>query len=229
MSNLSKVCVVAGAGPGMGYAIARRFAREGFDIALLARNPVALEAAAVALRKTGVRAEGFSVNLALPADVRRVFPALQASLGQPSVLVYNASRWNAVPAMTIAADEFAADLSLSIVGALACAQQVYPAMREAGRGTLLFTGGGLALQPQHGAGVTSLTAGKSGLRGFVHALHKELSADGLRIGTVTIAGEVAAGTRFDPDAIAESYWTLHADPAAPVEIVFDGKQGDLPK
>ena len=156
-------------------------------------------------------------------DIERTFDEIRVAMGDATVMVYNAARWNQVPAMSISPGEFAADLALAITGGLACAQQVYPRMRAAGRGSLLFTGGGLALAPQYGAGVTSLVAGKAGLRGFVHALHAELAGQGIRVGMVTVAGIVAPGTAFDPERIAQRFWDLHSQSNGSVEIVHDGK------
>lgn len=212
MPKENKLCIVAGAGPGMGSAIARRFARERYDVALLARNAAAVETAAEALRTSGVRSIGVSVDLTDLADIARAFNHVRSTLGDANVLVYNAARWLEIAAMNIDPATFTAELSLSITGALACAQQVYPAMRAAGSGSLLFTGGGLALYPQHGSGVSSLTVGKAGLRALVLALQGELASESIRVGTVTIAGTVAAGTPFDPDRIAQAYWDLHANP-----------------
>lgn len=223
MSQTRKLCVVAGAGRGLGFAIARRFAAEGHDIALIARNGPALETEAAALRQAGVRATGFACDLTNAGDIARTFDEIRVALGEVTVMVYNAGRWNQAPAMSIPPEEFDADLALAITGGLACAQQVYPRMREAGSGSLLFTGGGLALAPQFGAGVTSLVAGKAGLRGFVHALHAELAGQGIRVGTVTVAGMVAPGTPFDPDRIAQRFWDLHTQSDGPVEIIHDGK------
>lgn len=223
MNQTSKLCVVAGAGPGLGLAIARRFAAEGYDIALIARNGPALEAAAEALRQGGGRAAGFACDLASLDEIGRVFGEIRAAMGDAEVMVYNAARWNQVPAMTIAPEAFAADLTVAITGALACAQQVYPSMRDRRRGSLLFTGGGLALAPRYGAGVTSLVAGKAGLRGFVQALDAELAGQGIRVGTVTVAGTIAPGSAFDPDLIARRFWDLHTRPGGPVEIIHDGK------
>ena len=150
---------------------------------------------------------------------------LRAALGCPW-RSYNGGAWHETPAMQLEPDLFSRDLNLCITGALACAQAVYPHMRAGGRGTLLFTGGRLALHPEYGAGVSSLTAGKAGLRAFVFALAKELAPEGLHVATVTIAGTVKPGTAFDPDRIAEQYWALHAEPANgwSVERVFDGKE-----
>ena len=95
-------------------------------------------------------------------------------------------------------------------------------MSEGGGGTILLTGGGLALAPHHGRAVPVLTAVKSALRGFVHASAPAFAAQNLRLGTVTIAGQVAPGTAFDPEAIAAAFWSMH-DAAEPiVERIFDG-------
>ncbi len=226
MKNKAGLCVVAGAGPGMGYAIAKRFAGEGYDIVLLARNGAALQAAADSLRAispAGVAFKGISVDLTDADDIARVFETIRTTMGEPNVLVYNAARWHETPTMEIDPKTFTADLALSVTGGLACAQQVYPAMQARGTGSMLFTGGGLALYPQFGVRVASLAAGKSGLRALVIALQAELESQGIRVGTVTIAGTVAAGTPFDPDQIAKAFWELHTNPLTPVEIVFDGK------
>ena len=85
-----------------------------------------------------------------------------------------------------------------------------------------MTGGGLALAPQYGGAVPALTAVKSALRGFVHASAPEFAAQGLRLGMVTIAGQVAPGSAFDPDRTAGAFWALHAGAQAQTEWVFDG-------
>lgn len=221
------VCIVAAAGPGMGLAIARRFAREGFDLALVARDAGSLSSLEREVRRPGAMAKGYAVDLCDVAAVRATFDAIQEELGPTEVLVYNGGAWHEVPAMQMDPALFSRDLMLCIIGALVCAQAVYPGMKAAGRGTVLFTGGGLALYPAHGAGNSSLTAGKSGLRGFTYALAKEVAPEGIHVGTVTIAGAVQPGTAFDPDRIAERYWSLHQEWNAgreswTVETVFDG-------
>lgn len=220
-----RLCVVAGVGPGMGLAIAQRFAAEGHALALLARSEEQIGRYAAALSEEyGVNAGAYPADLADPDAIAAVFAEIRADMGDPEVLIYNAARWQAVPAMELAPDTFARDLSLSVVGALACAQQVSAAMQQGG-GSLLFTGGGLALYPQYGKGVASLTAGKSALRGLVYALAGELAPAGVHVATVTIAGTVAPGTAFDPSRIADAYWALHAQPpgAWQTEWIFDGK------
>ncbi|WP_158639240.1 SDR family NAD(P)-dependent oxidoreductase [Elioraea rosea] len=218
---MSGVCAVLGAGPGVGLAVARRFAREGFAIGLAARSASRLEQEAAAL---GVPASVAGADLSDPEAVAAALGAIAAALGAPTVLVWNAAGVTPGPAMALSVEAFARDLALSVTGAFAAARAVYPAMRAAGGGTMLFTGGGLALNPGYGAGVASLTAGKSALRGLVHALAGELDGEGIHVGTVTIAGTVAPGTAFDPERIAERFWALHAEPREgwTVEAVVSG-------
>jgi len=115
-----------------------------------------------------------------------------------------------------------ADLRISIGGALAAVQAVLPAMKERGHGTLLFTGGGFAFEPM--AAMASLGIGKAGLRNLAFSLFADLNEAGIHAGTVTICGLVKPGTAFDPDKIAESYWSMHAQPKGGFEreLMFKG-------
>ncbi len=218
---MSGVAIIAGAGPGVGLAVARRFAREGFSLGLIARREAPLREASAGL---GVPVAVAAADLAEPGAAARAIGAITAALGPATVLVYNAAGVTPGPAMAMEEAGFARDLALSVTGAFAAARAVHPAMRAAGGGTMLFTGGGLALAPANGAGVASLTAGKSGLRGLVHALAGELAGEGIHVATVTIAGFVVPGTGFDPELIAERYWAVHQEKrgAWTVEAVFTG-------
>ena len=220
-----KAAIVVGVGPGMGIAIARRFAREGYSIGQIARDQSKLDQYVTDLARLGAEAFGSSADVCDLLALRSAFDEIQGALGPATVLVYNGDRWHEQKAMKIDPTTFNWDLALCCTGALASAQHVYPAMKKAGRGTMLFTGGGLALYPHLGATVSSLTAGKSALRGLTHAMAKELDYEGIHVATVTIAGTVAEGTAFAPDAIAKHFWRLHAQErgAWETEIVFDGK------
>jgi NAD(P)-dependent dehydrogenase (short-subunit alcohol dehydrogenase family) len=213
--------IIAGVGPGMGLAIAKRFAREGFDLSLIARHPDKLDSYA---QQIGGTCKSIPADL---TDLDQASNAVQtaiAALGAPDVLIYNAGVWKQQPAMNIPPTAFHHDMALCVSSAFACAKGVYLAMKESGKGTILFTGGGLALQPQYGVGVASLTAGKSALRGLTFVLAEELKAEGIHVATVTIAGMVAPDTAFDPDRVADHYWQLHAQekPDWTTEYVYSG-------
>jgi NAD(P)-dependent dehydrogenase (short-subunit alcohol dehydrogenase family) len=213
--------IIAGAGPGIGAAVARAFNAEGYAVALLARRREALEALAAGLQ----HATCWPVDLGDPAAVAGVIGAIIAKHGAPAVLHYNAARWHEADPFTLDPAVFAADLSLCATGALAAIQAVVPAMQSKGGGTLLFTGGGLALYPQYGGDVVSLTAGKAALRAMVLALAPKLTDLGLHAATVTVAGTVAPGTPIDPDRIAATFMALHKQSREDwqAEVVFDGK------
>lgn len=217
-----KLAIIAGAGPGMGLAIARRFAREGFDLALIARDANALQGHAAALAEGGIRAGAYAADLTDPAAIASTFGRIAAEMGAAEVLVFNASLWREAKAMALPPADFHRDLMLSATAALACAQAVHPAMRARGHGTMVFTGGGLALRPEFGTAVPSLAAGKSAMRALVLAMAGELAGDGIRAGTITIAGTIAPGSAFDPDRIAALYWRFHSGEITAVETVFDG-------
>lgn len=219
---MNKVVTIVGMGPGVSAAVARRFGREGFKVAAIARRADALKAQTDALAATGVSAQGYAADAADPVALAAVLARVAADHGPPSVLVYNAAGARYKPLAQLSADELSADLRISIGGALAAAQAVLPAMRERGAGTLLFPGGGFAFEPM--PAMASLGVGKAGIRNLAFSLFAELKDAGIHAATVTIGGVVKPGTAFDPDKIAESYWALHAQPKGSFEreTVFKG-------
>lgn len=208
------LCTVVGFGAGIGAAMARRFAAGGFDVLGLARNPG---------KHAALVGDGITLAAANAADPAALAAALPAAA---QVLIYNAYAATMVGAgpSALTPEDLLADFTVNVAGALAAARAVLPGMRQAGRGTILFTGGGLALNPTGWLPAASLAIGKAGLRSLAQTLHAELAPQNIHAGTVTIAGTVAAGSAFDPDRIAEAFWDLHEDPAGAfrAEIVFKG-------
>ena len=205
------VIAIVGMGPGVSAAVARRFSREGFKVAAIARRADALKAQTDALPG----AQGYVADADDPASLAAALARVAADHGAPSVLVYNAAAMRYKPLAQLSAEELNADLRISIGGALAAAQAVLPAMREKGAGTLLFTGGGFAFEPM--PEMASLGVGKAGIRNLTFSLFAELKEAGIHAATVTIGGLVKPGTAFDPDQIAEAYWTLHTQPQGSFE------------
>lgn len=206
-----RICAVVGAGSGIGLAVAKRFGREGFRLALLARRAETLAEYVTDLGEQGIDAEGFPADAADFESLTTALAEVTAQMGVPEVLVYNPAVIRQQKPSALQADTLLADLRVNVAGALVCAQQVIPAMTAKGRGTILFTGGGLALNPH--PQYASLAVGKAALRNLTYSLGAELEAAGIHVATVTIAGFVQPGTFFDPDLIAEKYWALHAQEA----------------
>jgi NAD(P)-dependent dehydrogenase (short-subunit alcohol dehydrogenase family) len=129
-------------------------------------------------------------------------------IGPIEVLVYNAGliRRDVVGQLSTAEHQHA--WAVNVVGAITAAAHAGPRMAEAGRGTILLTGG----MPEPVADVVSLSLGKAGVRALTQLLATQYGPAGVRVATVTVGGTVAPGAVFDPDDIAEHYWRLYAQP-----------------
>jgi NAD(P)-dependent dehydrogenase (short-subunit alcohol dehydrogenase family) len=201
------VCLVVGAGPGIGRAVALAFAREGFDLALAARRQDKLEAYCQEIRRLGRQAQAYAADAADESSLRTLFERTRAELGDPEVLVFNAACARKGRPTEVGAATWVDDFRCNVVGALVCAQLAAPAMRARGRGSILITGGGFAHEPS--AAHASLSADKAALRSLTYALAQELGRDGIHVATVTVYGLLQVGTHFDPERIAEAYLRLH--------------------
>lgn len=206
-----KACVIVGAGAGVSMGVARKFGREGFVPVLVARKAEALEGYVSELKEAGIaEAYGFAGDASDFEGIKATFAKIKEQVGEISVLHYNAAVLKSVPPSQVDPQDLINEFAVNVAGALACAQQVIPAMKAARQGTILFTGGGLALNPA--AAYASLAIGKAGIRSLAYSLGGELESEGIQVATVTITGFVQPGTHFDPDLIAEAFWQLHSQP-----------------
>ncbi|MEL6149595.1 MAG: SDR family NAD(P)-dependent oxidoreductase [Chloroflexota bacterium] len=202
-----KTCIIIGAGPGISMAVAKRFAAEGYRIALISRSANRLKGYVQQLLDTGFDAVGVAADA---ADAGELTGAIN-SIGTADVLVYNAAVITQGTPSHLDPEELVAHFRVNVAGALAAAQACLPHMQETGSGTILLTGGGLALYPA--AQFSSLSIGKAGIRSLAKSLHDELKPSNIHVATVTVGGFVKADTYFDPDKIAEAYIALHQQPA----------------
>lgn len=197
-----------GAGPGIGRAVARRFARGGMPVTVVARCGPTVDAAAASIRATGADVLARAADVADEDALRAALSAAEERFGVPDVVVYNVALVRPdAPGELAAAGQLAA-WSVNVVGALTAAAQVLPRMAARGSGTFLVTGG----MPEPKPGYVSLSLGKAGVRTLAALLDLQYREAGVHIATVTVAGPVAAGTAWDPDDIAEHYWRLHHQP-----------------
>jgi NAD(P)-dependent dehydrogenase (short-subunit alcohol dehydrogenase family) len=201
--------LLIGAGPGVGAAVARRFGREGFRATLVSRGD-RLDEIAAALREEGVRVSQLALDVrGLEDGYRSTLRALYGAPDAPAVLVYNASLLVPDGILTATVEHLREAYDVDVVGAVVAAQIAAPVLRAAGSGTILFTGGGFADYPV--PAFATISMGKAALRAAATLVAAEVGAHGVHAASITIAGEVAPGTAFDPDDIAELFWTAHAD------------------
>ncbi|GLT39034.1 hypothetical protein SLA2020_132420 [Shorea laevis] len=228
------IAAIVGVGPKLGRSIARKFAHEGYTVAILARDLGRLSRFADEIAREE-KAQVFAIRIDC-SDSRSVREAFEGvlSLGFVEVLVYNAYQpvsWHPTNFTDIRIDSFEKSLAVSPVAAFLCAQQVIPGMVERGRGTILFTGCSASLNGI--AGFSELCCGKFALRALSQCLAREFQPLGIHVAHVIIDGvigpprgpstlmqrEVVAQQRLgggdgammmmDPDALAQTYWHLH--------------------
>lgn len=214
---------IVGAGPGLGVSLARRLARAGVAVGLIARTGTTVRAAVAALSGTDVEIVGRTADATDETALRSALDDLTTALGPPEVLVYNAGLIQKDRLGELTADQHLHAWAVNVVGAITAAAHIAPRMAELGRGTILITGGMPVPLPD----LASLSLGKAGVRALTELLAAQFGPSGVHVATVTIAGAVAARTRFDPDAIAEQYWRLHQQSRGEWEheVVFHGVPG----
>ena len=212
-----KTIVVVGAGKGMGNHIAREFGRKDFRAVLMARNQAALDGYVTAFEEEGIEAFGIVADAGNPESLTKAFDEVKARFGKVDVLAYNACILEGGKPSELSAAELMRHCQVDVASALHCSLQVLPGMRERKSGTILFTGGGLALYPM--PEYTGVSIGKAALRALAITMNAELKDEGIFTGVVTIMGNIAPGTHYDPADIARVYWKMYTE-RSDVEIIF---------
>jgi short-subunit dehydrogenase len=198
--------ILAGAGPGLGLAVARRFAVGGYRVTLLARNTDRLGDLVHSLDDTGAEIDTIEADASDSDDLRTRITELYGTDGAPGVVIYNAVMGAPDQLMSSTAAHLQTAYAVDVIGAIVIAQVAAPAMKAVGFGIIVVTGGGFADHPIPALATVSL--GKAALRSAATMLGTDLGPDGIRVATLTIAGQIVAGTAFDPERIAERYWEV---------------------
>lgn len=219
-STKRPVCAVVGVGPGNGTAIARRFAGEGYDVALLARTTEATLPLAESL--AGARA--YPCDVTDEAAVRATFAAISRDMGPVHTLVYNAGSgtWGTVEEISPATLEGA--FRVNALGLLVCAQQVIPAMKSGGGGNIVVIG---STASRRGVARTAAFApAKAAQRSLVESMARHLWPQRVHVALIIVDGVVdLPKTRtfmrdkpdeffIQPDAVAETAYRLTTQPAS---------------
>lgn len=215
-----RVAAVVGVGPGLGASVARRFAREGFAVALMARREESVAGVREEIEGSGGTALSVSADATDPGSVASAFEKVRGELGDPEVFVYNAGAFQMGGVLEISPEKFDECFRANCAGAFYASREVLPAMVEAGRGTVLFTGATAALRGS--ARFSALAVGKFGLRALAQSMAREFGPQGVHVAHVIIDGQIDTprvremspdreeDTMLSPEAIAETYWRLHA-------------------
>ncbi|HEY4277721.1 MAG TPA: SDR family NAD(P)-dependent oxidoreductase [Conexibacter sp.] len=203
--------VIIGAGPNLGLAVARRFGREGFAVGLISRRQGMLDDLAEQLRRDGITAAGVAADIRDTTALTGAITALANKLGRVEVLEYSPlpSPEFMKPILETSVEDVRGPLEFSVLGAVAAARAVLGPMREARRGTILFTTGGAAVKPYpQRAGVGISFAAEVA---YARMLNEELDGSGVHVGHTAIAGRIGPGMDHEPDEVADVLWRHHAE------------------
>jgi short-subunit dehydrogenase len=214
--------LLIGAGPGLGMAVARRFADGGYRVTLVARSTDGLSDLADGLADTGAQIYRVAADASDPEGLRDRMAELYNEPGAPGLIVYNAVLGAPDTLLSSSVEHLQTAYAVDVIGAIVVTQVAAPVMRAAGSGTIIVTGGGFADHPIPALATVSL--GKAALRSAATMLGADLESDGIRVATLTIAGQIVAGTAFDPANIAKRYWeVVHTDGPWQSEFRFTGE------
>jgi NADP-dependent 3-hydroxy acid dehydrogenase YdfG len=178
------VCAVAGVGPGNGEAFARRFAAEGYAVALLARSKERIEVLAAELPN----ASAFACDVTDAASVETAFAAAEEELGPVEVLIYNAGKgvWGDVE--TVTQDDFEETWRVNTLGLFLTARRVIPAMTTAARGVIVVVGATASLRGM--AGTAAFASAKAAQRSLAQSLARHLWPKGVHVSLIIVDGVV---------------------------------------
>lgn len=218
------VAVVIGVGPGLGAALARRFA-SGYPVAILARKAEYLKSLAGEIHRNGGHALDLVCDVSDPAHIGAAFREIRSKLGEVDLLIYNAGTGKFGSITEITTQDYESDWRVNALGAFVAAKEVAPTMIARHRGVMLFTGATAGVK----AGPKSVSFGpaKFAMRGLAQALARDLGPHGIHVASINVDGSIdipgARGLKpslkdgdfLKPEAIAETYWHLaHQDPSA---------------
>jgi len=209
-----EIALIVGSGPGLSASLARLFTKEGMKVALAARNVKKLDGL---VKEIGGRA--YACDASSPADVQKLFQSVSQDIGNPTVVVYNASGRVRGPLTELDPEAVRQTILVTCYGGFLIGQEAARRMLKAGNGTILFTGASASVKGY--ANSAAFAMGKMGLTGLVQSMARELQPRNLHVAQVVIDGGICNPDRperrtergpdgcLDPEEIAQTYLHLH--------------------
>jgi NAD(P)-dependent dehydrogenase (short-subunit alcohol dehydrogenase family) len=211
----NEIALIVGAGRGLSASLARACAKRGMKVAVAARDTGKL---AALVAETDAKA--YACDASQPPAVQALFRAVEADLGVPALVVYNASARARGPFVELDPAGVAKALEVSAYGGFLVAQEAAKRMLPLGRGSILFTGASASVKGY--AQSAPFAMGKFALRGLAQSMARELAPKGIHVAHFVIDGGIrqpgeARAERgpdgfLDPDAIAQTYLQIHDQP-----------------
>jgi NAD(P)-dependent dehydrogenase (short-subunit alcohol dehydrogenase family) len=209
-----EIALIVGSGPGLSASLARLFTREGMKVGLAARDVQKLDGL---VKEIGGRA--YSCDASRPTDVEKLFNSVSTDIGEPNLVVYNASGRVRGPITELDQEAVRNTVMVTCYGGFLVGQAAAKRMIKTANGTILFTGASASVKGY--ANSAAFAMGKMGLTGLVQSMARELQPQNIHVAQVVIDGSINDPTRpgrltargpdggLDPDAIAQTYLHLH--------------------
>jgi NAD(P)-dependent dehydrogenase (short-subunit alcohol dehydrogenase family) len=211
---MSKTALIVGTGSGISAAFARALKREGYRVALSARDTAKLAPLVKQIDATALAADATDAS-----SVERLFAEVDRAFGRLDLVLYNASYRTSGPFLDLDPKEVAKSIEVSAFGGFLVAQQAARRMVQQGEGAIFFTGASASVKGY--AQSAPFAMGKFALRGMAQSLARELQPKGIHVAHFVIDGGVRSPERgrvesggatpdsfLDPNAIAETYMAV---------------------
>lgn len=221
-------CLVVGVGDGVGGAIARAFAAEGYTVCITRRprHLDQLEALAASIREGGGSARAYGVDARVEAEMIALVDTIEAEVGPLTVMVFNIGANVRFSITETTAQVFSKVWEMACFAGFLAGREAARVMTPRGRGTILFTGASASLRGKDG--FAAFASAKAGLRAVAQSMARELGPRGLHVAHVVVDGAIdgvfTRSMRDDvqglldrdeilkPDDIAANFVWLHRQP-----------------
>jgi len=218
---LNRVAAIVGVGPGLGASLAKRFASEGYKVALIARNQQHLDPVEKDIKSINGTVLSIQADAGNEESLRSAFARIRSEFANSliSVLCYNAGAFKQGGILDIKPSDMSNLLNVGVIGALTSAQEVLPAMVEAKEGTILLTGATASLRG--GNKFAGLSVPKFALRSLAQSMAREFGPQNIHVAHVIIDGGIdlertmamqpnrPKDSFLSAESIAETYWNIH--------------------
>jgi NAD(P)-dependent dehydrogenase (short-subunit alcohol dehydrogenase family) len=224
--STKKVCCVIGAGDATGSSIARRFAREGYEVCVARRTEAALAPLVESIQAEGGTAHAFGLDARREEAVTAFVDHVESFIGPIEVMVFNVGGNVRFPILETTTQKYFKVWEMCAMAGFLAGREAARVMVPRGRGTILFTGATASLRGA--AGFSAFAGGKAALRALAQSMARELGPKNVHVAHVIIDGLIdtafsrtsfadrvaAAGSDgiLNPDHIADAYWWLHCQP-----------------
>lgn len=217
--NGKKTCLVLGVGPATGSAVAQRFARAGYNLAIASRSAKNLSATGALIKEIGAQVLEIKTDATDEAAVTRLVAQAEAELGPVEVAVYNASGRVVKSVLELTGSEVESAWRNACLGGLFLGREAAKFMVDRGKGTIIFTGATAGMRG--GKNFAGFAIGKFGLRALAQSMARELQPRGIHVAWVNIDGVIKVPSQdpiameddenstLTPAAIAETYYQIH--------------------